>query len=146
MLSRLDVVVGAVHTNFGLSRQRQTERILRAMDHRYFNILAHPTGRELGARTPYQLDMARVLAHAKQRGCFLELNARPARLDLNDTDCMLTTRHGVLVSINSDAHSMLDLDYVQFGIAQARRGTLEACDVLNTRPLADLRQLLARAS
>lgn len=142
VLRRLDLVVGAVHSHFGLSRDLQTERILRAMDHRYFSILAHPTGRLLLEREPYEVDLERVIEHARQRGCFLELNAQPSRLDLTDVYCRMARDEGVLVAINSDAHSVDDLDNLQFGISQARRGWLEPRDVLNTRALGELRALL----
>ncbi len=144
ILQRLDLVVGAVHHRFDLTRARQTERLLRAMDRRYFSILAHPTGRLIGEREPYEIDLLRVLRHARQRGCFVELNAHPARLDLDDKACQMAKAEGVLVSLNSDAHSVLDFDDLRHGVGQARRGWLEEADVLNTRPLAALRPLLAR--
>ncbi len=143
-LAELDLVVGAVHSKFHLSRERQTERILRAMDHRHFSILAHPSGRLLGERPPYEVDMERIIEGARQRGCFLELNAHPERLDLNDVYCKMAKEAGVLIAISSDAHSVLDLNNLRFGVGQARRGWLEARDVLNTRPLAELRRLLRR--
>ncbi len=143
-LARLDLVVGAVHSKFELSRARQTERIRRAMDHPYFTILAHPTGRLIDERAPYDVDMQRIIRHAKERGCFLELNAHPDRLDLLDTHCQMAKDEGVLVSIASDAHSTLDLLNLRFGIGQARRGWLAKGDVLNTRGLADLRALIRR--
>ena len=145
ILSQLDLVIGAVHSHFTLSRDRQTDRILRAMDHPYFTLLAHPTGRMILEREPYDVDMLRIIRHAKQRGCFLELNAQPARLDLNDTYCMLAKEEGVSISVNSDAHSVFDFDNLRFGIGQARRGWLEKQDVLNTRPVAQLQSMLAQA-
>jgi DNA polymerase (family X) len=144
ILQRLDLVVGAVHHRFDLSRAKQTDRLLRAIDQRHFSILAHPTGRLIGEREPCDVDLLRVLRHARQRGCFVELNAQPARLDLDDTACQMAQAEGVLVSLNSDAHSVLDFDDLQHGIGQARRGWLEKADVLNTRPLDVLRPLLAR--
>jgi DNA polymerase (family 10) len=87
--------------------------------------------------------MNRIIRHARERGCFLELNAHPERLDLLDTHCQLAREEGVLVSINSDAHSTADFDNLRFGVGQARRGWLEKSDVLNTRPLTALRKLLA---
>jgi len=143
VLSRLDVVVGAVHSRFELSRARQTRRILRAMDNPNFTLLAHPSGRLIDRREPYDVDMNRIIRHARERGCFLELNAHPERLDLLDTHCQLAREEGVLVSINSDAHSTADFDNLRFGVGQARRGWLEKSDVLNTRPLTALRKLLA---
>ncbi|MEX6501436.1 DNA polymerase/3'-5' exonuclease PolX [Pseudomonas zhanjiangensis] len=142
LLARLDIVVGAVHSHYQLSRARQTARLQRAMDSPHFNILAHPCGRLLLQREPYPLDIERVIAHAKQRGCFLELNAQPQRLDLDDHCCRLAKHQGVLLSIASDAHRASDFDLLEFGIGQARRGCLEAADALNSRSLAQLRRLL----
>ncbi len=144
VLERLDLVVGAVHSKFELSRAKQTERILRAMEHPHFTILAHPTGRLIEQRDPYDVDMTRIIHEASARGCFLELNAQPDRLDLLDTHCQMAKEQGVLISIASDAHSTLDLFNLRYGIGQARRGWLEKRDVLNTRPLAELRKLIRR--
>ncbi len=144
VLAKLDLVIGAVHSRFGLSRARQTTRILRAMDNRWFTLLAHPSGRLLERREPYAADMPRVIRHARERGCYLELNAHPERLDLLDIHCRMAKDEGVLVSINSDAHSVGDFDNLRYGVGQARRGWLEKSDVLNTRPLAALRKLLAK--
>lgn len=143
-LAQLDMVVGAVHSNFNLSRAKQTERILRAMQHPYFTLLAHPTGRLIQRRAPYDVDMLRIIREAKNRGCFLELNAHPERLDLLDTYCRMAKEEGVLISINSDAHSIYDFSNLRFGIGQARRGWLEKHDVLNTRSLKELRGLISR--
>ncbi|MBS1146351.1 MAG: polymerase [Proteobacteria bacterium] len=144
VLGRLDLVIGAVHSQFHLSRAKQTTRILRAMDHPHFSMLAHPSGRLIEQRDPYDVDMLRIIRHAKNRGCFLELNAHPERLDLLDSQCQMAKEEGVLVSINSDAHSTFDFANLRFGIGQARRGWLEKDDVLNTRTLAALRRLLKR--
>jgi len=142
ILARLDLVVGAVHARFDLPRARQTARLLKAMDNRYFTLLAHPSGRLIDERTPYDVDMPRLIAHAGERGCCLELNAHPERLDLSDTWCRAAKEAGVLVAIDSDAHSVRDFANLRFGIGQARRGWLSADNVLNTRPLAELRRLL----
>lgn len=142
VLGKLDLVIGAVHSQFHLSRSKQTTRILKAMDHPHFTMLAHPTGRLLQERDPYDADMARIIRHARTRGCFLELNAHPERLDLLDSHCRLAKDEGVLVSINSDAHSVLDFHHLRLGVGQARRGWLSATDVLNTRALRELRKLL----
>jgi len=143
-LARLDMVVGAVHSSFNLSRAKQTERILRAMQHPYFTLLAHPAGRLIQRRAPYDVDMLRIIREARNRGCFLELNAHPERLDLLDTQCLIAKEEGVLISINSDAHSVYDFANLRFGIGQARRGWLEKHDVLNTRSLKELRLLINR--
>ena len=144
VLARLDLVVGTVHSYFNLPLEKQTERILRAMDHRYFSMLAHPTGRLIDEREPYAVDMIKIIHNARDRGCFLELNSNPRRLDLYDIYCQVAKSEGVLVSINSDAHSINDFNYLSLGIGQARRGWLEKDDVLNTRPLAQLRKLLKK--
>ncbi|AOJ05693.1 MULTISPECIES: DNA polymerase/3'-5' exonuclease PolX [Burkholderia] len=144
ILARLDLVVGAVHSRFDLSRAAQTERVLRAMDHPSFTILAHPSGRLLGERDAYDIDLARVIEQARARGCHLELNAQPQRLDLADIWCRQAAEAGVLVSIDSDAHRREDLNYLGIGVDQARRGWLTKAQVLNTRTLAQLRPLLAR--
>ncbi len=146
ILQRLDLVVAAVHQRFDLPRERQTERLLRAMDHRHFTILAHPTGRLIGERAAYAVDLPRLIRHARQRGCFIELNAHPSRLDLDDNGCMAAKAEGLLISINADAHSAAELDHLRFGIGQARRAWLQATDVLNARPLEALRPLLARTT
>lgn len=143
VLRRLDLVVGAVHQHFDLPQERQTERLLRAMDHPHFSILAHPSGRLLEERPPCRFDLERVLRHARERGCFMELNAQPSRLDLDDHGCRMARDAGVLVSIASDAHGVLELGDLQWGVGQARRGWLEPRHVLNARPLKELRRLLA---
>ena len=141
-LARLDLVVGTVHSHFNLSREKQTERILHAMDQPYFSMLAHPTGRKINQRDPYQVDLKRIIHKAAERGCFLELNANPKRLDLSDIYCQMAKEQGVLVSINSDAHSIDAYSDLEFGVGQARRGWLEKKDVLNTRTLAQVRKRL----
>jgi DNA polymerase (family X) len=142
VLKQLDFTVCAIHYGFGRSRAKQTERILRAMDHPCFTILAHPTGRLINAREPYDIDLERILEAARERGRILELNAQPDRLDLDDRACRMASAAGVRVAISTDAHSVVDLDLMRFGIDQARRGWLEPGDVINTRPLAELRRLL----
>ncbi|MGB8433108.1 MAG: DNA polymerase/3'-5' exonuclease PolX [Burkholderiales bacterium] len=144
ILARLDLVVGAVHSRFNLPRARQTERILAAMDSPYFTILAHPSGRLIEAREPYEVDMLKIVRKAKARGIALELNAHPDRLDLTDTNCRMAKEEGVLVAISSDAHTTLDLENLRFGVGQARRGWLERTDVLNTRSLTELRRIIGR--
>ncbi|MBK1707326.1 DNA polymerase/3'-5' exonuclease PolX [Halochromatium glycolicum] len=144
ILERLDLCVCSIHDKLDLSREKQTERILRAMDHPSFSILGHPRGRLIGKRDPYELDLEQVLAAAAERGCFLEVNAQPKRLDLSDTDCRLAKEMGVKVAISTDAHSRANLDYMRFGVDQARRGWLDAEDVVNTRSLEALRKLLER--
>jgi DNA polymerase (family 10) len=144
ILKRLDFTVCAIHYKFDLDANAQTERLLRAMDDRYCTIVAHPTGRLLGERAGYPIDLGRVMEGAKARGCFLELNSHPARLDLDDIHCKQAKELGIKVAISTDAHSTAGLNAMRFGIGQARRGWLEAGDVLNTRPWSELKKLFAR--
>ncbi len=144
VLCRLDLVVAAVHYQFDLSRRRQTTRILRAMDSPCFSILAHPTGRLLNNRSAIEIDLDKIIQAAAERGCFLELNSQPDRLDLDDVNCLAAKQAGVLVSVNSDAHSVENFAVLDYGILQAKRGWLTARDVLNTRSLKELLALLKK--
>lgn len=144
ILRELDFTVCAVHYKLNLPREKQTERILRAMDNPYFNILAHPTGRLINQRQAYDVDLDRLMRASRQRGCILELNAHPDRLDLTDEACMMARDIGVKIAIATDAHTTAALDYMRFGIDQARRGWLEKNDVINTLPLKALRQVFKR--
>ena len=144
VLGKLDVVVAAVHGGFRLSRARQTARILATLDNPCVHILAHPSGRLIGEREPYDVDMLAVVRKAKARGVALELNAHPDRLDLNEVHCRMAKDEGVLVAIGSDAHGVDGFDVLRYGVGQARRGWLEKKDVLNARPLAELRRWLGR--
>lgn len=144
LLSELDLVVCSVHSAFGLSRQKQTERILRAMDNPHFHVLAHPTGRLLGKREAYDVDLEKVIAAAAERGCSLELNAQPQRMDLGDVWCKAAKDAGVKLAVSTDAHSTDQLDYMRLGVGHARRGWLEKDDVLNTRSWPALAKLLRR--
>jgi DNA polymerase (family 10) len=142
LLEELDFVIGSIHRKFDLPKNQQTERIIRAMDHACFHCLGHPTGRLIQQREPYDIDIEKVMDAAIDRGCFLELNAQPDRLDLNDAHCKLAKEKGLKIAISADAHSKTDLQFLRFGIDQARRGWLEADDVINTRSWAQLQKLL----
>ncbi len=143
ILRALDLVVCSIHHKFNLPQDKQTERIIRAITSSpAFTILAHPTGRLLGEREPYEVDMEKLMQAAGDCGCVLELNAQPERLDLTDIHCKMARDTGVMVAISTDAHSLRDLDFMKFGVLQARRGWLEAADVLNTGSYPDLRGLL----
>jgi DNA polymerase (family X) len=143
-LAQLDLVVASVHSHFGLPREVQTERIIRAMGNRHVSVLGHPTGRLIGEREPCELDMDRVIAAARELGCHLEVNAEPDRLDLNDVHIQAAREAKVKLALSTDAHSTGALGYMRFGIDQARRGWLEPDDVVNARPIAQLRSLLKR--
>jgi DNA polymerase (family 10) len=144
VLSELDLVVGSIHSHFGLSASRQTDRIRRALDHPLLDILAHPTGRLIRRRAPYDFDMEAVMRHARERGVFLEVNAHPERLDLNAEHCRMARDIGVRVAVSTDAHRSDDLKLMRFGVDQARAGWLEPDDILNTRPLARFRKMLRK--
>jgi len=115
------------------------------MDNPWFNILAHPTGRLLRDRRPYAVDLPRLMEAARDRGCVMEVNAHPARLDLDDAGCRLARDNAVKVVISTDAHDDSDLRYMRYGVDQARRGWLTRHDVLNTRTVGALRKALRRS-
>ncbi len=144
VLSRLDIVLIAVHYKFNLSKDRQTRRILRAFENPYVHILAHPTGRMIGIREPIELDMEQILAKAKEYNIHLEINAQPERLDLTDIHAKMAKEMGVKMAINSDAHNIFSLRYMEYGINQARRGWCEKDDIINTRSLNQLKKVLKR--
>ncbi|MFO8111257.1 MAG: DNA polymerase/3'-5' exonuclease PolX [Desulfosalsimonadaceae bacterium] len=141
ILKELDLRICSVHYNRGLSRKKQTERIVRAMDNPYFNILAHPTGRMINEREPLDLDMEKLMEAAVERNCFMEINAHPERLDLSDRYCRMAKQMKLKLAISTDAHSEMELDFIRFGVDQARRGWLEPDDVINTRSLKDVKTL-----
>jgi DNA polymerase (family 10) len=144
VLGKLDLTVCSVHSHFNLAPDRQTERIIRAMDNPHFSILGHPSGRLINEREAYRVDIEKVMEAALERGCFLELNAQPDRLDLTDRHCRMAKEMGLKVAISTDGHSTLGLNNMRYGIYQARRGWLSRDDVINTRKVADLQQLLRR--
>jgi DNA polymerase (family X) len=144
ILKKLDLVVCSVHYHRKLSKQKQTERIRRALNNPYVNILAHPTGRMIGQRNELEMDMEVIMTEARSNGCFLEINCNPDRLDLNDNYTRMAKELGCKISVATDAHSVHSLGYMEYGIAQARRGWLEKNDVINTRTLNELMKLLKR--
>ncbi len=143
-LAKLDIVIAAIHSHFDLPREAQTQRMIRAINNPHVSIIAHPTGRLIGVREPYDIDMERIIDAAHSAGCCLEINAQPDRLDLNDLHAHAAKQRGVKIAISTDAHSENAFAWIQYGIDQARRGWLTADDVVNTRSLAELRQLLWR--
>ncbi|NPA82184.1 MAG: DNA polymerase/3'-5' exonuclease PolX [Epsilonproteobacteria bacterium] len=144
VLKRLDVVLGAVHFKFNLSKEKQTDRVIRAIKNPYLNIIAHPTGRVIGHRNAYELDMDRIFEVCAKEGVFLEINAQPERLDLNDILAREAKNRGVKLSIATDSHDIGCLDFMEYGVNQARRGWIEREDVINTLDLKDLKRLLKR--
>jgi DNA polymerase (family 10) len=144
MLKRLDLTVCSIHSRFGVNRQQQTERLMRAMDNPYFTILGHATGRLLLKREGYEFDFERVLRHAQANGCCFEINSSPDRLDLSAEHARMAKDAGVKIAINTDAHSVRELGFITAGLNQARRAWLEPADVLNALPLSALRESLRR--
>ena len=143
-LSDFDLVVGAVEDHFDLSREAQTARVLRALEHPRLNILAHPTGRLLGEREPADLDMLRILRKAREHQVALEIDARPDRLDLPDLYCRMARDEGVLLAPSALAKNPEDFENLAFGVGQARRGWTTKKDVLTTRPLEEVRRFLEK--
>ncbi|SMC09996.1 DNA polymerase/3'-5' exonuclease PolX [Nitratiruptor tergarcus] len=144
VLAQMDVVLVAVHYKFNLSKEKQTARILKAFDNPHVNILAHPTGRMIQMREPIEIDMEKILQKAKENNIFMEINAQPERLDLNDIHIKMAKDMGVKMAINTDSHNIFSLYYMQYGVNQARRGWCEKDDIINTRDLKNLKKLLKR--
>ncbi|WP_290649619.1 DNA polymerase/3'-5' exonuclease PolX [Aquisalimonas sp.] len=142
VLATLDIVVCSIHYNLRQSRQEQTDRVLRAMENPYFMIWGHPTAREVNRREPIDIDLERCLEEAAEHGIAIEVSAQPKRLDLNDAGARLAREKGCRLVINTDAHSVGNLDLVRHGVDQARRAWAEAEDIINTRGLVELRKAL----
>jgi DNA polymerase (family 10) len=143
-LAELDLVIVALHSKFNLSRPAMTKRIIRALAHPHVQILAHPTGRLIGKREPYQVDFDEILKASADHGVALEINAQPERLDLDDVQARAAQEAGVSLVISTDAHRIEELSCMRCGVDQARRAWCEARHVLNTRPLAELWKMLRR--
>ena len=143
LLKELDYTVCSIHSRFGLGKAEQTERILRAMDNRYFTILGHATGRLLLRRPGYEIDVKRVVQHARDSGCFFEINSSPDRLDLSAENARMAAEAGVRIAINTDAHGLRDFDLIRYGVGQARRAGLARDMVLNCMSWDELGPLLA---
>jgi len=144
VLARLDFVIGSIHSRFSLSREEMTARILAAMDNPHLTILGHPTGRLLLTRDPYPLDLHAIFAKAAATGVVIEINADPHRLDLDWRLLRQARDAGVLISIGADAHNVAGLRHVDWGIAMARKGWLTRDDILNTRPVDQFLDHVAR--
>jgi len=142
-LKKLDVVAAAVHTKFTQPKDEMTKRIIKAIEDPNVDIIAHPTGRLIGKREPYQVDMDKIMDACKANGKVLELNAYPERLDLSDLNCRKAKEKGVKIAISTDAHADAHLEWMKFGVATARRGWIEPEDVINALPLSKLLKLLS---
>lgn len=135
ILKELDFVIAAIHSGFKQSKELITERIIRAMENKHVNMIAHPTGRLMGVREGYEIDIHKILTKARDTNTAIEINAYPERLDLNDINCRLAKEMGVMIGIGTDAHMKGNLDNMRLGVSVARRGWLEASDVINTYSL-----------
>jgi len=142
ILKKFDFVYIGIHTGFKMDKDKMTERIVRGMENEYVDFLAHPTGRLIGKRDPYEVDIERIIDTAKERRVFLEINSFPDRLDLPDIYVKLAKERGVQFVLGSDSHSFNNLASMHFGIANARRGWLEKKDILNTYRLNDIEKSL----
>jgi DNA polymerase (family 10) len=143
-LAELDVVIVSVHSRFNMSKAEMTRRIVRALQHPRAHILGHPTGRLIGKREPYPVDMAEVIKAARDYGVLLEINAQPDRLDLNDLHIPMARQAGVKLVISTDAHRIQELECIRYGVDQARRGWCEAKDVANTCRVAAFRKVIEK--
>ena len=141
LLAQLDWVVASVHTSFNMREENMTERVVAALEHPLVDVLGHPTGRLIGRREPYALDVGQVIEAAVRTGTFLEINANPNRRDLNETYAREAASAGVKLVIDSDAHGPETLANMRYGVATARRGWLTRDDVANTRTWAQLKKL-----
>jgi len=138
VLAKLDLVTASIHSGLAGSAQKVTSRLLKAMENPYVDIIGHPTGRLLGEREAMDLDMEKIIAAAAERGMAMELNSHWARLDLKDANLRMAKEYGVKIAICTDAHSIEDLQNIRYGIWTARRGWLEAGDVLNAKTADEL--------
>jgi DNA polymerase (family 10) len=138
ILHQLDLVQISVHSRFKMSREEMTARIVRGIRHPLVHILGHPTGRLIGERAPYEVDMEAILNAAQAARIAVEINASPMRLDLNDLNARRAKALGIPITISTDAHTIPQLDYMRFGVSVARRAWLAPADILNTRSLKDL--------
>jgi DNA polymerase (family 10) len=145
LLAELDWVIASVHTSFGMSEQAMTERMISAIEHPLVDAIGHPTGRLIGRREPYAIDLPAVFAAAARAGTMLEINANPDRRDLSDIHARGAAAAGVRILIDSDAHRTSTLQNMRWGIATARRAWLSAADVANTRPWEGLKKLRKQA-
>jgi DNA polymerase (family 10) len=145
LLAELDWVVASVHTSFNMSADDMTGRMIAAVEHPLVDVIGHPTGRKIETRAPYGVDMEKVIAAAAKAGTMLEINAAPDRRDLNELHARAAARAGVLIVIDSDAHSVRNLELMRYGVATARRAWLTPEQVANTRPWVELARLRKRS-
>jgi DNA polymerase (family X) len=144
-LAQRDWVMASIHSGFDGPRERLTDRLTAAMENPHVDCIGHPTGRKINRRPPYELDFERVFEKAVETGTFLEINAQPDRLDLTDNHARAAVEAGVRLVVSTDAHRVHELDNLELGVAQARRGWVTADQVVNTRTWAQVKKLMKKA-
>ena len=144
VLAQLDVVTGSVHSRMKDNKKVMTERVCHALENKHIHILGHPTGRLIGKRSEFEIDLEQVFEVAKDHNVVMELNAHPQRLDLNAGNLRAATKLGLKIAINTDAHKIPELDNMRYGVYQARRGWLSPKDVINTFTLKKLMTVLSK--
>jgi DNA polymerase (family 10) len=145
VLKELDLVVGSIHGTFKQTKKQMTQRLITTMESGLVNIIGHPTSRKINEKNPCEIDFDQIFEASKQTGTYLEINASPHRLDLDDANAKLALKAGCRLVINTDAHDKDGLGNIRFGIAMARRGWLSRADVINTMPLEKLRMILKKS-
>jgi DNA polymerase (family 10) len=144
ILKEMDIVVASIHSGFRQNKNQITRRLVSAMKNPYVSVIAHPTGRLIGERDPYEVDMNELLDVARETQTAIEINAYPLRLDLNDVHVKMAKERGVPIVISTDTHVTTQFDYMTYGVSIARRGWLEKKDVLNTLGYAALLKALKK--
>ena len=144
LLEQLDWVIASVHTSFRISAKKMTDRVVTAAENPLVNCIGHLTGRLIGRREPYDIDVERVAEAAAAAGTMMEINGNPNRRDLNEHHARLAADAGVVICVNTDAHGVDTLENMRWGIATARRGWLTAPEVANTRSWAQFKKLRKR--
>ena len=142
-LKQMDCVVGAVHSNTRMEKKQMTDRIIKALDSGLVHVLAHPTGRIVGEREPYQVDMEKVAEAAERNNVALEINST-RRMDLNDTNIMLVSKYKIMFAVDTDSHRAHEYPLIRYGVGTARRGWLQKGRILNALPLKELQKKLAK--
>lgn len=143
-MQKLDIVIAAIHTGLKQEKGQIMQRLTKAMQNPYVNIIAHPTGRIIGYREPYAVDMQEIIRVAAKTNTAMEINASPERMDLNDIYAKTANEKGILLSIGTDTHQLSSLDNMVYGVSIARRGWLEKNNLLNTFSLKKLKLLLKK--
>jgi DNA polymerase (family 10) len=141
-LAKFDVVLGAIHSNFKMSKSEMTKRLIRAIENPHIDILAHPTGRIIHRRASYEFDFEAICRACVKSKTTLEINSYPDRLDLNDLNIKRAIGYGAKLSLGTDAHSKNQLQYLHLGIGQARRGWATKKDVINCMEAEELLKFL----